>query len=56
MIMETPADQAGISVIICVYNGGEPFKRTLESMARLKIPEQTKTEFLLRPASFADKI
>lgn len=47
MIMETPADQAGISVIVCVYNGGELFKRTLESMARLKIPEQTKTEFLL---------
>ncbi|MFH2069038.1 MAG: glycosyltransferase [Candidatus Omnitrophota bacterium] len=35
-----------ISIIICVYNGGEFFKKNIESAGRLKIPDKTGVEFL----------
>ncbi|MFH2069023.1 MAG: glycosyltransferase [Candidatus Omnitrophota bacterium] len=35
-----------ISVIICVYNGGELFKKNIESVSRLKIPDDSWVEFL----------
>jgi len=35
-----------LSVIICVYNGGEQFKKNIESVSRLKFPENAGVEFL----------
>ena len=35
-----------ISVIVCVYNGGELFKKNIESVSRLKIPDNSRVEFL----------
>jgi glucosyl-dolichyl phosphate glucuronosyltransferase len=36
-----------ISVVICVYNGGELFKKNIESVSRLKAPESTRVEIIL---------
>lgn len=35
-----------ISLIVCFYNGGELFKKNIESVSRLKIPDKTRVEFL----------
>ena len=35
-----------ISVIVCIYDGGELFKKNIESVGRLKIPDNTRAEFL----------
>jgi glucosyl-dolichyl phosphate glucuronosyltransferase len=44
--VEAEKNQPLVSVIVCVYNGGELFKNNIASVSRLKVPEDTKAEFL----------
>lgn len=44
--MDGTDKKVDISVIICFYNGGELFKKNIESVSRLKIPDNTRVEFL----------
>ncbi|MFA5393865.1 MAG: glycosyltransferase [Candidatus Ratteibacteria bacterium] len=44
--MDKTDKKVDISVIVCVYAGGEFFKKNIESVSRLKIPDNTRVEFL----------
>ncbi len=45
--MDRTDKKVDISIIVCVYNGGEFFKKNIESVSQLKIPKDTKIEVLI---------